>query len=233
MIVICKKNTLKLIKGKRYELQSIRNTRGAGYVKIKNLGSYTVKNFTDIDNKPLPSIDWDDSNQNYEKVDFSTLKKGDLLIPIYSNSKRLLNGKIYKIVDLRSLEKKPNSYYQPNYVKFEGYDRFLKFNSWCYRKPNKDLIREIQLGSILDNEEYSFVIDAKKRSIEQVDDMNKELIYNIAKSIIDKARHDLSVVDWACQKTGKKLDIKPSDYKELLKMSLGDIIDMVYIKELK
>jgi hypothetical protein len=53
----------------------------------------------------------------------------------------------------------------------------------------------------------------------------------LSKSIIDPNRHYLSIIDWACQKSGTNLSITPDDYNTLLNMSLKDILNIIETKE--
>ena len=57
-----------------------------------------------------------------------------------------------------------------------------------------------------------------------------ELMCMLSKSIIDPNRHHLSIIDWACQKSGTNLGIIPNDYTTLLNMSLKDILEKIKIK---
>jgi hypothetical protein len=52
----------------------------------------------------------------------------------------------------------------------------------------------------------------------------------LSKSIIDVNRHHLSILDWACQKSGSYLKITPDDYETLLNMPLKDILKIIETK---
>jgi hypothetical protein len=59
MVVICKKATIKLVKGLPYQVVALENSKKdrIGRVWIKDIGWYTVNNFETTDGKPLPKID--------------------------------------------------------------------------------------------------------------------------------------------------------------------------------
>ena len=57
-----------------------------------------------------------------------------------------------------------------------------------------------------------------------------ELMNMLSKSIIDPNRHHLSIIDWACQKSGTNLGITSDDYSDLLSMSLKDILEKIETK---
>ena len=55
----------------------------------------------------------------------------------------------------------------------------------------------------------------------------QRLVKALAKSILDGYRHELDVIDWACQKSAARLKVSREDYKQLLKMPLKDILKFV------
>ena len=59
MVVICKKATIKLVKGLPYQVAALENSKKdrIGRVWIKDIGWYSVNNFETTDGKPLPKID--------------------------------------------------------------------------------------------------------------------------------------------------------------------------------
>ena len=56
---------------------------------------------------------------------------------------------------------------------------------------------------------------------------------NLSKSIIDENRHHLSILDWACYKTGSMMGIVKEDYNELVNMSLKDILELIETQKSK
>jgi len=105
-----------------------------------------------------------------------------------------------------------------------GIPRKLKFSS-NFRKLSDQETREISLNSLLNGEEPVIVKSKDIRKIEMVANKELELMTILSKSIIDPNRHHLSIVDWACQKSGSNLGVTPEDYSTLLNMSLKDILE--------
>lgn len=237
MIVICKKASKKLVKGLRYDVQNLwndgKNQRWLeGKVEIKGFGRYTVKNFTDIDGKPLPNVNVLNPRTVTKILEFSELKKGDILICTSDNYKTLVKGGMYRIESLKEVNQTYKSYSGQNFtrsektIKFEGIKRTLKFSSWRFRKLSANESREISLNSILTGEKPN-ILTSKIRKIDFVPNKNVELMNVVSKSIIDPNRHQLSILEWACQKTGCSLDINQKDFDELLGMNLGQILDLL------
>ena len=59
---------------------------------------------------------------------------------------------------------------------------------------------------------------------------NLELVKNLSRSIVDENRHHLSIIDWACQKSGTNLGITSDDYSFLMNMTLKDILEKIETK---
>jgi hypothetical protein len=117
-----------------------------------------------------------------------------------------------------------------NSIKFVGIPRVLKFSYWRFRKLSPQEAREISLNSVLHGEEPAIVKSKDIRKIELVTNKELELMGMLSKSIIDPNRHHLSIVDWACQKSGTNLGITPDDYATILNMSLKDILEKIETK---
>jgi hypothetical protein len=49
----------------------------------------------------------------------------------------------------------------------------------------------------------------------------------LSKSILDKNRHDIDIIDWACVQSKKKIDLTREDFDDVLNMSLGDILKLI------
>ena len=67
----------------------------------------------------------------------------------------------------------------------------------------------------------------KQRKLDFV--VNKELFFMelLSKSILDKNRHDIDIIDWACVQSKKKIDLTREDFDDVLNMSLGDILKLI------
>jgi hypothetical protein len=115
-------------------------------------------------------------------------------------------------------------------IKFEGIQRRLKFSNWRFRKLTPQESREISLGSLLDGEEANVIKTKDIRKIDMVLNKELELIKNLSKAIIDEGRHHLSIIDWACYKTGNGMGINQNDYEPLMNMTLKDILSKIETK---
>ena len=233
MIVICKKETKRIVKGARYEVDTIRLRGGRFFISIKGIGSYIIDNFTTTDGNPVPKVAFAPIRQpiEYLKVKFEDLKIGDILVCITDRYKNLIKGRMYKISDAKSINKDRISYsgtilkHSDNSIKFEGSNRFLKFNSWSFRSLDREEARGISLNSIL-SEEVSFAVDSSIRKIDLVDNKDVELIKVLSKAIVDQSRHHLDVIGWACEKSAGYLGIERSDYDKFLNMPLKQILEI-------
>lgn len=238
MVVICKKGTIKLVKGLPYQVVALENTKKdrIGRVWIKDIGWYTVNNFETTDGKPLPKIDIAHKREDIEEtLEFSQLSKSDILICRSDNYKSLVKGGMYRIEDLFSVSKQAKNWsggtytHTENYVKFEGVSRKLMFSSWRFKKLPTDQAREMVLEQILhDAPDKITKTDFKNlRKIEHIQNKDEELMLVLAKSILDGNRHKLSIVEWAVQQLGKKMDLERSDYSHLMNMKLKDILKLI------
>lgn len=237
MIVICKKATKKLVKGLRYEVQNLYNDGSnqrwlEAKVEIKGFGKYAVANFTDINGNPLPKINILVPRQTFKILEYSDLKEGDIIVCTSDSYKTLVKGGMYRIEKLKETVHQYKNYSGQPYtraertIKFEGIKRTLKFSSWRFRKLNSNESREISLNSILTGEKPK-VLTSSVRKIDFVPNKNVELMNIISRSIVDVNRHQLSIIDWACQKTGANLDINKKDFDSLMTMSLQQILQML------
>ena len=238
MVVVCKKGTVKLVKGLPYQVVALENSKKdrIGRAWIKDIGWYSVNNFETTDNKPLPKIDIARKIENVEEpLEFSQLSKGDILICKSDSYKTLVKGGMYKINELSSVSKQMKNWsggtytHTDNYVRFEGVSRKLMFSSWRFKKLPTDQAREMALEQILhDAPDKVTRTDFKNlRKIEHIENKDNELMQVLAKSIIDVNRHKLSIVDWAVQQLGRKMDLERSDYSHLMNMKLKDILKLI------
>lgn len=238
MIVICKKPTKRLVKGIRYEVEGLWNNGTSqrwmeGTVQIKGVGRFTVKNFVDESGNPLPQILINPPRKEIKRVEWTELKKGDILVCTSEHYKTLVCDGMYKIESLIT-KKIPYKSWNgtigerlENKIKFVGMSRSLKFNSWAFRALTSSEQREIALSQVLDGQEPNIIQSQKIRKIDLVQDKNPVLMKALCQSILDPNRHVLSVVDWACQKTGEKWDLQPSDFSEIINKPLSEILQNV------
>lgn len=241
MIVICKRPTKRLVKGIRYETGSLYNSGNnqrwqEGTVEILGIGRFVVDNFTTTDGNPLPKTDIIVQRAQTEQLTFEQLTKGDILVCTSDGYKTLGKGCMYQIEDLKVKSEQKKGWNNQVYthteksIKFVGIPRILKFSPWRFRKLSPQEAREISLNSVLHGEEPVIVKSKDIRKIELVANKELELMNMLSKSIIDPNRHHLSIIDWACQKSGTNLGITSDDYSDLLSMSLKDILEKIETK---
>ena len=237
MVVICKKGTVKLVKGLPYQVVALENSDKTkiGRAWIKDIGWYTVNNFETTDGKPLPKIDIARKIEIEEPLEFSQLSKGDILICKSDSYKTLVKGSMYKIKELSSVSKQMKRWNgttytnTDNYVRFEGVSRKLMFSNWRFKKLPTDQAREMALEQILHDapDKVTRTDFRNLRKIEHIENKDNELMQVLAKSITDVNRHKLSIVDWAVQQLGRKMDLERSDYSHLMNMKLKDILKLI------
>lgn len=230
MIVISKVSTKRLIKDHKYEVDYIYNDNTSrnwieGRLGVKNLGQFRVYNFKTIDGKEIPKIRIDRKVKE-EHISINNCIEGDLVICLSNGYTTFTRDCMYKINKIQISE--IISYgrkFNVIKVKFEGNNNWIK-STYNFRPLSDQELREIHLESLLEDKEPNIII-GKQRKIELVQDKNKELIKEIANSILDRNRHHLSVLEWAIEKTGKKLKLEKSDFDELLDMKFSDILKLI------
>lgn len=237
MNIICKKPTSRLIKGANYEVELLynngkNNTWQEGRVRVKGIsGFFTVNNFESIDGTPVQKVNFG-SPVVREVLKFEDLGVGDILICISDNYKTLIRNGYYKIEKLDSVDKPvrygTNSYvHKEQKVKLQGVKRTLKFNSWFFRKMSVQELREANLNELLNNQPLKVISEPIKRKIDHLENKEEALVESLCLSILDRNRHKLSIIDWACEKVGTKLGLNRKDFVELLEMPLKDILEYV------
>ena len=239
MNVICKKGSTKLVKGHSYEVVSMNNSSSSVYksVRLKDFGTYSVKNFTTMDGKPLPEIDIPlptNFYNRYELLKGEDVTKGDIIVCKQDNYKSLVKDGMYRVEEITRKVTPRTSYsgtvLQPSieyFIKFQGVKRKLKLNGWCFRKLTTAEARELALNQLLFDEETGLITTNDTRKIDLVKDKNLELVKIVSKSILDPNRHGLKILDWGIQQVSKKTEVKVDDYEDLLEMSLKDILDLI------
>jgi len=238
MIVICKKETKRIVKGLRYKVKSIWNSGSnarwlEGKLELEGVdGRLSCKNFTDANGNDLPKIDILSKREVIDRPKFEHLKAGDILVCTSDEYKTLIKDAMYKIEKVESISKDrkysiQKIVYTENFIKFEGIERRLKWSSWRFRRLTPDESREMSLNSILNEGGDNIIKTSKLRKIDHSPNKLLTLMQILSKSVIDPNRHQLSVVDWACKKIGVNLSINNTDYSELLEMPLKDILQKI------
>lgn len=234
MIVICKKGTKRLVKGLRYEVQNLWNDGSnqkwiEGKIEIKNVGRFVAKNFTDTDGNPLPKVNVVNPIQRRSNhLDFKDIKEGDILVCTSNAYKTMIKDGMYKVEYKEEKSYKVGTWTGTNKnIKFVGVKRKLKFSPWNFRALTSEESREISLKKVLDGEEPEIITTTDLRKIDMVDNKDLELIKILCKSVMDTNRHHLSIVDWACEKTGSLMSINKEDYKPLMDLTLSQILEKI------
>jgi hypothetical protein len=238
MIAICKRPTKRLVKGVRYEVDSIWNDGTSqrwveGKITIKDVGRFSVENFVDENGKALPRIKIVKPVVHQQRIVFSDLKEGEILVCDSENYKTLLKGGMYRIEKLVSETTElvgwdgTKRYYKEEHVKFEGVSRKLKFNNWNFRKLSPEESREIGLNSLLNGEEAPVIKSNKIKKIDLMANKSAVLIEALARSIVDPNRHHLTIPEWACEKVAPKLSLEKEDFDYLLDLPLREILNLM------
>lgn len=229
MFIICKSQSKRLIKGHSYEVEILLNNGTnqswrEGKVKVKGVnGLFSVKSFTDINGGEVQKINIGNLAVNpIELLRFEDLKVGDILICKTDSYKTLVKDGYYKIEKLESIQR--TTYYKENKVKLSGVKRSLKFSSWSFRKMTTQELRDANLDELLHNKPVPVFNKPITRKLDHIDNKNKALLEVLSKSILDPNRHKLSIVDWACVKSGDKLGVKKEDFSEILELPLKDVL---------
>ena len=242
MIVVCKRPTKRLIKGVRYEVESLWNDGTSqrwleGRVSIKDIGKFSIGNFVDENGNDLPKIKIIKPLVPIQRMVFSDLKEGDILICTSDNYKTLLNGGMYRIEKLYSVSTQKTGLnnmvhtYTEQHIKFEGVSRKLKFNTWTFRQLNSEESREISLNTLLNDEEAPVIKSQNIKKIDLMSNKDTVLIEILAKSIIDPNRHHLTIPEWACEKVASKLSLEVSDFEYLMDMPLREVLELLETKK--
>lgn len=223
MRVISLKSNTKLIKGCEYIADSFNNTPNGNRwnvhtIYIRGYGRYQCKNFTDVNGNPLPAINYVDPNRPvYERVGANSLAKNDIIVCNSDRYKYLVKGGKYRITDIDVRSDYNSS------IKLEGYNRWIKWSSWAFRKLSLQETRDVALSQIFDQPENFSVEFIRKFDKEQ--NQIKILLQTIAKSILDPYRHELDVIDWGIHKE-KYQNLKREDFEDLLNKPLSEILEL-------
>jgi len=235
MKVISKKDSRKLLKGYVYETDFFNNDQtkrttvgGHSYsysykrISIKDKGWFNIVDFTTTDGQPLPEIFYDKQVKK-EPTKITDLKKGDVLVCLSDQRfKYLIKGGKYRIADIRI--RNPSSNWSSGDVRLEGYSRWLMWSTWNFRKLSLQESRDLALSQIFDKEE-NFSVEFK-RKFELKSDKDVVLVETLAKSILDKNRHELDVIDWGIQKNGGHFKLTKEDFNHLMDKPLKEILEM-------
>lgn len=223
MRVLSLKSNTKLVKGFEYIADTFNNIdNGSKWnnlrINIRGYGGYLCKNFTDIDGNPLPQINYLNPDRHViQRFNALELAKNDIIVCKSDRYKYLVKDGKYRITDV--IHK--NQYNV--LIKLEGYNRFIKWNSWAFNKISLQETRDIALSQIFDKPENFSVEFIRKFDKEK--NKTKILLQTIAKSLLDPYRHQLDIIDWGIHKE-KYQKLNREDFKDILDMSLSEILDL-------
>ena len=166
----------------------------------------------------MPQINYVSPNHTpVERFDVTTLKANDIVVCNSDKYKYLLKGGKYRVLEVADA----NTWTAQ--IRLEGYSRFIRFNSWSFRKLSLQETREIALSQIF-NQPENFSVDFI-RKFEKENNKTKILLQALSKSILDPYRHEYGVLDWTIEKT-KNQDLKKDDFNEIMNMTLSEVLKL-------
>lgn len=227
MIVVAVKDKGKLIKGCKYTVDYIRNDGtnqyNDGKIRVTGFHLLPVELFTLEDGSPIPKINYSE----YRATDPSTIRKNDLLICKSDRYKNFVQGEMYRVEEVKSVAGSSRYRNWTDYfIKFEGYNRYIKYNSYSFSKVPTDKSRDLALNAILNDEVIDTKVDTSVRKLDKMNNKDAALIKLLSKSIIDPKRK-MDPVNWACSKMRTTLSVTKTDYDKFMDMSLKEILEIV------
>lgn len=221
MQVISKKSTKKLIKGFLYECEyydsqydSIRIVTPTGQNIWTRLSTFTLPN-----GDPILGT-WGNRSRSWEPT---KVKAGDVIVCKSDSYKYLIRGCKYRISKVRENN---SSYYKRQEILIEGYKRWIKYNDWNFRKLSTQESRDLALSQIFDKpEDFSVEVISKVKQNRMKDEKGKLVIDCLIRSIIDKNRHSLDLIDWTIDKN-PNMGFTRDDFNELFDMKIVDLMKM-------
>lgn len=240
MKVICNTNTTKLVKGATYDVVLISNatsTRPNFIIKVGDHNYRTsIKSFTNLDGTPIIN----DYKSNKEEVvedyrlrlndkDMKDLKKGDYVVAM-SSSKTIERGRMYIVSEVHFVEKQFTRSWSTNtYTKTEAKLKVNGYGGWLspyrFRKLSVQESRDIALSSVMDEDVKVDRANVDRRIDRQNEDRKRQMVLGcLFSAIMDPYRNNMSVLEWAVKRTGKKYSINEEDLKPYLNMKLSQIV---------
>lgn len=246
MKVICNTNTTKLVKGATYDVVVISNiaspSRSFIIVSVSGKGVRgNIKSFSNLDGTPIAS-DYKAPSASIEPIDdyklrltnegVKDLKKGDYVVSTYS-SKTIEKGRMYIVSDVNYTEKQvARTFGSGTYtivnakLKVNGYGGWL--SPYRFRKLSVQESRDVSLSVVMDEEVKVDKANSDRRLDRQNEDRKRKMLLgSLFQAIMDPYRNNMSVVEWAVKKTGKKYGLTEDDLKPYLNMKLSQIVKML------
>jgi len=224
MVIKAKQDKNKVLKGVQYETDYIQY---GGMRVMSNdgtyLGYYKKEDFTMPNGSEITIDRYDNRRASTNSISIDQLKVGDIVVcNTNRNYKYLVKGGKYRISEVEIIK---GNTFKSGFIRFEGYKRKLTWSPWNFRKLNTQESRDLAISQIFDKEENFSVEFVRK--IEQTQNKEKELFEAISKSVLDKNRHQLSIIEWAVRKSSKHMDFNLEDFNDILDMKLSEIIKMI------
>jgi hypothetical protein len=243
MKVVCKTNNSKrLVKGAIYDVHRLENLTTLMrkvipriWVDINgSICSFSINNFKLESGDKFPEINWTSdyykqilTEHTQTRID-NSIKKGDYVVYKRSSHKSLVANCKYKVADVREVTHK--GYGSTNWteleIQIEGSKRFYK--RYSFRKCSVQEAREISLGEVLGEETgLAKSLGKDERKIDQYDDETKERMLTkiLFSASLDPNRNNMTVVQWACNKTGSNLSLIEADFEPIINKSIKSIIE--------
>lgn len=240
MKVISKLNTGKLVKGMFYDVIKLMNSgqRKNGYfirrfveVKLNDKSTYTfsVHNFTTENGENLPEIDWTSDihkNRLHEfestRITTETLKVGDYVVYLRNHHIGLITDKKYKVTNIKI---NTHARWSDMEIQIEGSTRYYK--TYSFRKCTIEEVRKMSLGVFFDEKPDIQKINYSKRKIDQIEGEQKiKLLATILfTATLDRSRNNLSIIEWAAQKTGKTYKLTSEDFDPIINLTLNELLE--------
>lgn len=227
MKVLCVRSNKKLLKGLTYDCDYINTglithgtwSRRQNTINIVGFGSYSTTGFRFEDGTKIP-IDYSYGKINrgyssYSSKDYDDINIGDWVICNSESFKTMIKGQKYQVEDVRKAEGEIR-WNNRHKIKLKGSSRFVDFG-YKFKKVPKEVSRDLVLKGLFDED----VVSGK---VGEVEDLDRFLMEILAKSILDKNRHHLDVIDWAINKYGKA-GIQRDNFKNLLNKKLKAILE--------
>lgn len=246
MNVIAIKSTKKLNKDGVYKVASLQNqnTRSSPYftptvriyLRDNSVQTFSLSGFKPESGTTFPNIIWMDSDyqqmlneRDQMKID-KNLKSGDYVVPVHDGLKTLIKGRKYKVNEVVShdqLSSRGTVSWTDIKIKLEGSQRL--YVAYNFRKCTSQEVREISLKELFDEKSETEKVNRFKRKFDYLSDDEKRstLVGIIMESSTDRYRNQMSILDWAADKTGSKYNLKREDFDDILNLSLKEILEII------
>ena len=110
-------------------------------------------------------------------------------------------------------------------IQIEGSTRYYK--TYSFRKCTIEEVRKMSLGVFFDEKPDIQKINYSKRKIDQIEGEQKiKLLATILfTATLDRSRNNLSIIEWAAQKTGKTYKLTSEDFDPIINLTLNELLE--------